>query len=208
MNKVKNVNEGIWVVKENIALNSLTIAPGASVAAPEGKAVTMTADGIGTALKPVYTGDIFLTVTDSFFAPPGGLMMMSRKPQELRIGILIDNGKYIREKSVPAIVQGGRVTDKKTTGISIQGCEDNFNGIYVTGDSEYTIENVNIDFEGNGGNDFIGYGAAIGCTGNAKVKINNSEIKLKSVTRCTLHASGHSVVTLNNCRLINENPRD
>jgi hypothetical protein len=195
-----------WIVNKTTNLSSLTIAEGATVKAPDGKSLTMTVDRIGRAIRPgIYKGDIFITVTDKFFAPASGLTQR-KEPQEFRTAILIEDGKYVSEKSIPAIIQGGQVTDKAATGVTLMGCEDNFNGIVVTGDSEYTIEGVKIDFEGNGGNDFIGYGAGIACFGNSKVTINNSEVKLKGLTRCTLHCGGNSVTTLNNCRLINESP--
>jgi len=203
----KAVNAGAtWAVDKTTRLSGLTIAEGAVIKAPEGKSLTMTVDGIGTAIKPgAYNGDILITVTDSLFAPSSGLMR-GDKQQEFRAAILIEDGRYVPEKSVAEIVQGGKVTDKAATGITLMGTEDNFNGIVVTGDSEYTIEGLKIDFEGNGDNDFIGYGAGIACYGNSKVTVNNSEIKFKSVTRCTLHCGGNSVTTLNNCRLINESP--
>jgi len=198
------LTEGVRVVGNSMALNSLTIAEGASLVAPEGKSLTMTVFGIGTAIKPgYYKGDIFITVSDKYFCPGGG---RGGEPPEFRSAILIEDGKYVPEKSVPAIVRGGKVTDKATTGIAIMGVDDNFNGIVVDGDSEYTIEGIKIDFEGEGGNDFIGYGAAIANYGNSKVTINNSEIKLKSPWRCALHCGGNSITTLNNCRLINESP--
>jgi hypothetical protein len=198
------VSEGVRVVEKSMALRSLTIAKGASLGAPEGKALTMTVNGIGTAIRPgVYKGDIFITVTDKFFSPSGG---RGGTPSEFRAAILIDNGKYVPEKSVPAIVKGGTVTDKAATGVTLMGCEDDFNGIVVTGDSEYTIEGIKIDFEGEGGNDFIGYGSGIALYGNSKVTINNSEIKFKGVTRATVHCGGNSITTLNNCRLSNESP--
>jgi hypothetical protein len=205
MNQTKTVNDGIWVVKENTALNSLTIAEGASVAAPEGKAVTMTVDGIGTPLKPgIYTGDVFLSVTEKYLAPRTG-MQRGDQP-EFRTAILIENGKYIAGKSVQAIVRGGKVTNKATTGVSISGTEESFNGIIIDGDTEYAIDGVKIDFEGNGANDFIAWGAGIAAIGNAHLTINNTEVKIKGVTRCAFHAGGNSVTTLNNCRLINESP--
>jgi len=201
-----SVNKGVQIVEKSVALRSLTIAEGASLAAPEGKALTMTIGGIGKAIKPgVFKGDILITVTDKFIGPTSS-MSQSKEPTDFRAAILIEDGKYVPEKSVPAIVQGGKVTDKATTGVTLMGSEDNFNGIIVTGNSEYTIEGVKIEFEGNGDNDFTGYGAGIACYGKSKVTINNSEIKFKGVTRCTLHAGGESVTTLNNCRLINESP--
>jgi hypothetical protein len=206
MNTVKTINEGAWVVKKSTALSSLTIEEKGSLAAPEGKSLTMTVDGIGTPIKPgTYKGDIFISVADSLFMQPGGLMRRG-KPRQYRAGILIEDGKYIPGKSVPAIVQGGKVTDQETARVAIHGLEDNFNGIIVRGDSEYTIDGVDIDFEGNGSNDFIGLGAGIMCIDNSKVTINNSAVHLKSVTRCAIHVGGNSVVTLNNCNISNLSP--
>jgi hypothetical protein len=206
MNSSKIVSEGVWVVAESVALHSLAIAEGAGLATPEGKSLTMTVDSIGTAIKPgTYKGDIFLTVTERFLMPASGLMRLG-KPSEVRAAIVIDDGKFVREKSVPAIVQGGKVTDKATTGVSISGCEDSFNGIIVTGNSEYTIEGVTIDFEGEGGNDFIGLGAGITCAGNSRVTINNSTVKIKGVTRSVANINHNAVVTFNNCRLSNDSP--
>jgi len=198
------VDEGVQVVDKSEALGSLTIGEGASLAAPEGKSLTMTVDGIGTAVKPgVYKGDIFITVTDKFIGPTSGLAQR-REPESFRSAILIENGKYVPEKSVSSIVLGGKVTDKTTTGATLMGCEGSFNGIVVTGDSQYTIEDVKIDFEGDGGNDFTGYGACIAAFGDSKLTINNSEIKLKGLKRTALHCGGNSVTTLNNCRLTSE----
>ncbi len=52
-----------WVVTENCWLSGLTIAEGAEVSAPAGKTLTMTVDGVETAIVPgAYTGKIVLTV--------------------------------------------------------------------------------------------------------------------------------------------------
>ena len=203
MNPTKSVNEGVWVVDKSVALSALTIAPGASVAAPEGKAVTMTLEGVATALKPgTYKGDIFLTISDKLMLTPGGFAA-GRAPVEMRAAVFIDNGKYVENKSIPAVVKGGKVTSKATTGATIYGTEDDFNGILVIGDSEYTVDGVKIDFEGNGKNDFIGYGAGIAAMGNAKLTIKNSDIRISGWTRCGIHNGGNSVTRVTNCRISN-----
>jgi hypothetical protein len=206
MNQDINIKEDVWLVEKNIALRTLTIGEGASLAAPEGKTLTMTVDGIGKPIKPgTYKGDIFITVTDRLLMQPRGTIR-GGLTKEYRAAILIEDGKYVPEKSVPAIVQGGKVTDKTTTGVTILGCEEQFNGIIVRGDSEYTIDKVRMEFEGDFHDDFFGCSAGIMCIDNAKVTINNSEIKMQSVGRSTFHAGGRSVTTLNNCRLTNESP--
>jgi hypothetical protein len=207
MNTGKFVSKDVWVVEKNTALRSLTIDEGASLAAPAGKSLTMTIDGVGATIQPgSYVGNIFLTVSDELILPASGLMRKG-KPMPYRTAIFIKDGKYIKEKSIPAIVRGGKVTDREAVGVTIYGCEENFNGIIILGDSTYTIDDLNIDFEGMGHNDWIGLGAGIYCGDNAKVTVNNSTIKLHSVTRCAMHACGHSVTTFNNCRLSNVSPQ-
>ena len=117
------VANGVRVVEKSMALQSLTIGEGASLAAPEGKSLTMTLYGVGTPIKPgSYKGGIYLSVTDKLIMQPGGLMG-GQKPKEYRAAILIEDGKYVAGKSIAAAVQGGKVTDKATTGVSISSRE-------------------------------------------------------------------------------------
>ena len=52
-----------WIVDKTCYLSGLTLEPGASVTAPDGKSLTMTVNGIETAIVPgTYTGTISLTV--------------------------------------------------------------------------------------------------------------------------------------------------
>ena len=204
--KEKIVEKGVWMVKESGALRHLKIAEGASLAAPAGKSLTMTVNGVGTAAKPgSYRGNIFLTVSDQLILPGSGLMHGS-KPRVYRPAIFIEDGKYVAEKSIPAAARGGKVSSDKAEGVTIYSCEESFNGIIVLGNSRYTIENARIELEGAGHNDFTGDGAGIYCGGNSRVTVNNSALKMKGVTRCTVHACGNSTVTFNNCRLANESP--
>lgn len=202
----RDVNRGVKVIEKNTSLSSLTIEDGISLAAPEGKSLTMTVDGIGTAMKQgTYKGDIFLTVSDSFTLPPSGLGR-GMKPQKFRAAILVKDGKYLPEKSVPAIARGGKITDKSAVDVSISGTDESFNGIIVAGNSEYTIEGARIYLEGESQIDFIGQGAGIICAEDSKVTINDSVIKLNGVTRCAVDVCGNSVATFNNCRISNDSP--
>lgn len=52
-----------WVVDKTSYLNDLTIAPGASVAAPAGRTLSLTVDGVATPIKAgAYRGAIVLHV--------------------------------------------------------------------------------------------------------------------------------------------------
>jgi hypothetical protein len=202
----QTAGKSVKVIEKSTALTSLTIEEGTSLAAPAGKSLTMTVDGIGTAMKPgTYKGDILLTVSDSFTLPPSSLGR-SMKPQKFRAAILVEDGKYMPEKSVPAMVQGGKVTDKSAVGVSIAGSEEAFSGIIITGKSEYTIDEARINLEGEAFMDFIGQGSGIICTGDSRVTVNNSTVKMNGVTRCAVDVCGNSVATFNNCCISNDSP--
>lgn len=52
-----------WTVTDTSYITALTLAPGAAVSAPAGKALTMTVDGAATPIAPgTYTGKIVLTL--------------------------------------------------------------------------------------------------------------------------------------------------
>lgn len=196
-----------WLVEETIELNELTICANANIIAPEGKYLTLTVDGIGKQIKPgTYKGDVVLSVSDNYVMSPHGLMRANQISRNFHTAICVDNGKVVPEKGVPAIVYGGEVTDSKTEGIYIASEEESFNGIVIAGDTEYTINNVQMELDGFGDNDFLGVGAGVATIDNARVTINNSEFNMHGVTRCAVHVGGDSVVTVNNCRLFNHSP--
>ena len=199
--------QSTWLVKETTRLSELTICERAVIKAPEGKHLTLTVNGIGKNIKPgTYKGDVVLSVTDNYLMTPHALMRSNQISRNFRTAILIDNGRVVPEKGTPAIVYGGEVTDTKTEGIYIASEEESFNGIVIAGDTEYTINNVKMDLDGFGDNDFIGVGAGVTAIDNSRVTINNSEFNMSGVTRCAVHVGGDSVVTLNNCKLFNHSP--
>jgi len=79
---VKTLEAGAtWEIAETAHLTELIIGEGAGIEAPEGYSVTMSVDGVGTAIRQGdYTGDITLTVTKQLEmgggpgGPPGGGM--------------------------------------------------------------------------------------------------------------------------------------
>jgi hypothetical protein len=207
MSVIKNVTEGTWVVQETTALRELTIAEGASVAAPEGKALTLTVNGTGTTIAPgTYKGDIVLSVSDFYPMAPSGLFRNMAQPANYPAAIVIKDGKVVKEQCVPAIVQGGTVTDNLISGVTIYDTQESFNGIVVDGDSEVKIEHIRMDVEGAGGNDFMAMGAGVTCVGNAKVVMDDCDINFAGITRCAVHFGGDADVTVNNCHIVNTSP--
>ena len=196
-----------WLVEQTVRFNDLRILENAVVVAPEGKYVTMTVNGVGTPIaKGHYKGDIVLTVSDSYFMKPGGLMKMNEIGRNMHAAIVVEDGKVQENKGVSAIVDGGAVTDGKAEGIYIGTSEESFNGIIVDGESDYLVKDVKMDFEGFSDNDFLGVGCGVTAVGKSKVRIEDSEFTFSGVTRCAIHAGGDSEVYVKNCDITNLSP--
>jgi len=195
-----------WTVSETSGLTGLTIAKGAKIAAPKGYSVTMTIDGVETPIKEgSYKGKIVLTITKenvitaSVFGDVSTYIM--------RAAIDVEDGVYMKEKSVEAAAVGGKVTNASAKDVSITSVGDNFNGIIVQGKSTYTIDNPKIKLTGFGGNDFAGYGAAIMTEGNADVTVNKASIINKGAIRTSVVVRGNSTVHVNDSYLeVNNGP--
>jgi hypothetical protein len=181
------------IISETTTKTSLTIAAGETLAAPTGYSLTMTVDGVETPMNAgTYTGNIVLTVTKQISVTYGSL-----DPVDWRTAVYVEDGAYVADKSVAAAWGGGTVTDSAATDLTLTSLGENFNGIVVTGDSTYAIENPDIAFTGNGGNDFSGYGAAIVSKGTSNVTVNNANIINTGVVRTAIFAGGSSTLTVN-----------
>lgn len=193
---VKKIGAGdTWEIAETIRLSKLTIAEDAAVKAPEGSSVTLTVNGVETGIAPgTYEGYIALTVTEDILVTAE--VFGSVTTHRLRAAIDVENGAYIPEKSVSAAVTGGPVTDESAKEIGITSVGENFNGIVVSGNSRYSVENPKIHLAGNGFNDFVGVGAGILTRENAEVTVSNAEIVTDGVVRVAICANGSSTLTV------------
>ena len=128
--KEKTISSGVWVVKESQALSRLTIAEGASIAAPEGKYVTLTVDGVTYAPRPgTYEGDVYLTVSDNFTRT--SLRFGEETISDFHAAVIVDDGHIVEGSSALAALQGGQFDDKKAQGVCIESREWDFNGFYI-----------------------------------------------------------------------------
>lgn len=193
-----------WILAETTHLSKLVVNEGASVKAVEEHTATLTVDGVEMPMKPgVYEGDVVLTVAEEIVITASVFGDVST--YRMRAAIDIEDGAYRPEKSVAASVTGGSVGDTAATGVRINSIGENFNGIIVQGDTNYTIESPDINFNGYGGNDFAGYGAAIMIDGNADVTVNNASIKTKGSIRSGAVVRGNSTLRVNDSDIEVEN---
>lgn len=198
---------GTWLVEETTHLYDLTIAEGASLKAPEGKFIAMTVDGIGCDPKPGrYHGDIILTVAETYHMAPHALMRLNNISREFTDAVVIESGKVIAEKGVPALIQEGTVTGEKAEGVYISSTAESFNGILVTGDQPYLVKDCKMELDGFGANDFTGVGSAVAAIDTADVTIDGCDFTVNGVTRCAVHVGGDSHVTVKNSRIQNTSP--
>ncbi len=189
-----------------------TIPEGAAVRAPEGCSVTMTVNGEVTATRPgAYEGDVVFTVTQAVprlgktalpsHANRGEDAMVSYE-HEYKAALFVDTDeagqtRVQAEKSVTGALCGCEYDDKGIRGGRIVNREDYFNGILIA-DGNYRIDDLEIVYDANGGDDFELYGAAIAVGGNADVVIDNVRIDTHGSIATTVAAA-------EKCRVLIEN---
>lgn len=197
-NPAANLNlAGDKQIAKTTRLSALTIAPGARISAPKGKSLTLTVDGVGVPVAPGdYNGDVVLTVTDTI---PVNYLQLPTHP--FRAALYVDDGKVVASKSVRAAIQGGSITDQAASNIRIVSNEEAFNGVLVTGASTYTLNDPQLIFTGNGGNDFAGFGAGIMSSGKADVTVNRARIYNRGAARGAIFVGGDSVMRINDSEI-------
>jgi hypothetical protein len=192
---VKSVEPGTtWELAETTSLSELTIGSGAAVTAPEGYSVTLTVDGVETGLTAgTYTGDVLLTVVE---ANPIAFGESTIHP--FRQALYLDENGVVNGKSVLAAAGDYKVDGETLTDATIVSRGENFNGIYVSSGA-HTIKDARIDFTGNGGNDFAGYGAAIMSDGEGTtLVVDGADISTQGAVRTAFVAHNTSNLIVKN----------
>ena len=196
-----------WTVTRTTRLYSLTIREGAVIAAPPGKFLTLTVNGCGRPIRPgTYTGDVVVSVTDSYHMGVHGIMAISGRETDMKQAAVIRDNKVLPEYTVPAVLQDAALGDTETDGLYLASAEEDFNGLILDGSTQYAIKNSVFDLEGNGHNDWVGVGAAVTAIDDVRLSIENCRFTFAGVTRCLLQVGGRSEVSVKNSRLLNIGP--
>lgn len=177
-----------WIVPRTTTLDSLQLAPGAALAAPAGQRLTMTVDGVETTPRPGrYRGRIVLSVTgrhDVVFSP------MQTHP--FRQAVLLDARGLNPAKSVLAAAGQPVLKGGVLRGAQIRSAGENFNGLLATG-GQWTVQGLQLDARGNGGNDFAGYGAGVMSDGSGtRLVVDGARIRTEGAVRTAVVAAGGS----------------
>ena len=189
------------IIERTTRLEHLSITAQALPVAPAGKSLTLTVDGVERDIAPGdYSGDVVLSVT-----PAMPVTYLDLPAHYFRTAVLVENGAYQPEKSVPAAVVSGTVGNDAARNLVIRSQGENFNGVIVKGPGNYLLQSPVITMAGRGGNDFAGFGAAVMATDRAHLTINDGYIDTRGNIRTGLFVGGYATVDINDSRIFIHN---
>lgn len=180
-----------WELDKTTALFGLKIAPGAILSASDGKMLTMTINGVHVDPLPgTYEGDIVLTVTDPIEAG-------SMAKAALRAAVCIGADGLVPEKSVLSALKSGEVDNSSAHAVTVESRGDCFSAVYFAGGGSYTIDDLKIDFTGNGNNESVGEGAGVVSAAEGTLTLNNAYINISGAARSAIFSGGDSTLIVN-----------
>jgi hypothetical protein len=186
-----------WTVAGTTRLSRLTIAEGAHIDAGPGREVTLVVNGVESGVRPgTYDGDVVLVPTDASLVDYS--FNEVKLVHHFRQALFLDKGGVVPAKSVLPAARDMAEHDGVITGVHIKSIGENFNGIYVAGGT-HVIRNAVIDFTGNGGNDFAGYGAGVLAVGKGTTAIlDGAKIHTRGAARTAVAADQGSHLIVKN----------
>lgn len=193
---MENYVNDVLIPEENLSLEKLVIAAGASVQAPENKLITLTVDGVHRDITAgTYEGNVVLSVTDPvlYEAENHGKTEQYR----MNAAVSVRDGIYVPQESVAAAQICGSFREGAADGLRIRSEGDYFGGFYIDGDSHYEINDADIALNGHGASDAVGHGAGIAVRGSAEVTINRAQIHNVGSIRTALQVCDHAKVIVN-----------
>lgn len=121
----------------------------------------------------------------------------------VNIGILINDGAYVPEKSSLAGKVAGRVTAAQASGLRIKSSQDRFNALYVSGEStDFTLSNSTIDLTGTGGDDASGIGSAVLAGNGSALTLKHVKIVTSAPVASAAVATTHATLRVYNSEFI------
>ena len=167
-----------------------------TVAIGEGQYAYLTVGGVNQVMQPGnYDGTVVVEVVDPIFE--SDLYQTGDKDVDLSTELF--SVVYITEEglqegqSVLSAAVGGEVTDTTVKGVTIESNDvTGMAGIRAGGSAVVEVEDVVINFTGNGGNDFMGAGAALAATDGATLIARNVTATVDGWVRGCTFAGGQA----------------
>ncbi|MCD7844385.1 MAG: hypothetical protein LUG57_00715 [Oscillospiraceae bacterium] len=195
-------NGAVWNVTETSYISSLTVDETSSITTDEEHLLTVTVDGVETDIEAgeTYTGDIVINVVDKLSLSGHEGSMADWAGSDYRAALYLDeNGLEESASALSAAV--GYEYDEETGTLTVGSIESQgttFNGIIVN-EGTHRIQDGTIVFNGDGGNDFNGYGAALLITGeNTEVVFDNITIDTTGLVRGAMATANSAKVLVMN----------
>ncbi len=142
--------------------------------------------------------------------PPWDMMKPNAKwaQYNFRQALLVNDGKIVDDASVTEAITGGSYDASKADGVTVTSNGSHFNGIYLTGNTKYSINKSTLKAVGDGGDDFSGWGAAVMADGTTSVDINDTYIDTAGTIRTAVWVGDQSKTTVNNSVIYAQETKD
>ena len=132
---------------------------------------------------------------------PGGQGGPPQRVSTTASAILIEDGRYLGDKSKTSVVNGGKVTDNFAQGVKITNADKGVGGVYAKGiGTEFTLADATIDLSGDVDEMDSATGAA-SSTDYATLTLRNCTINASGYKRMGTSAHGHSTLKVYNSTL-------
>ena len=123
-----------------------------------------------------------------------------------RDALKITDGEISQTESILALFDAEVSASKVTGNLNLNGAF--FNGIVVDGDSDLTLEGMNVSASGDGANDFQGEAAAVLVAGDSTVTIQDTYIKTQGVIRTAAAVKENGILNIDNSVIYTEETAD
>ena len=168
----------------------------ATVEIGEGQYAYLTVGGVNEVMQPGnYDATVVVEVVDPIFESAD----YNTADKDVNLSTELFSVVYITEdgvqegQSVLSAAVGGEVTDTTVKGVTIESRDVNgMAGIRAGGTAVVEVEDVTINLTGNGGNDFMGAGAALAATDGSTLIARNVTATVDGWVRGCTFAGGQS----------------
>ncbi len=163
----------------------------------EGQTAYLSVDGVNVPLEEgAYNGSVAVDVVDPIFESAdyqSGDKDVDLSTELASVIYITDEGLQ-EGQSILSAATGGEITDTKVSGVTIGSDVAAVSGIRAGGSAEIEVEDVVINLTGEGGNDFMGQGAALCATDGSHLIARNVTANVSGYVRGCTFAGGQSTL--------------